>query len=64
MMKSKKNRLKLMILAYVAIYVILYVIIYIVPRVSGIFLETYTAEYGLLEVSASSRCVDVREERV
>lgn len=53
-----------MILAYVAIFVILYVIIYIVPRVSGIFLETYTAEYGLLEVSASSSYVAVREERL
>lgn len=53
-----------MILAYVVIFVILYAVIYIVPRVSDIFLKTYTAEYGLLEVSASSSFVAVRDERV
>lgn len=63
-MKIKNNRLKLMILAYVVIFVILYAVIYIVPRVSDIFLKTYTAEYGLLEVSASSSFVAVRDERV
>ena len=63
-MKTKKNKLKLTILAYAAIFVILYIIIYIVPRVSGIFLETYTAEYGLLEVSAESTFVTVRDERL
>ena len=64
MMKTKKNKLKLIILAYAAIFVILYIIIYIVPRVSGIFLETYTAEYGILEVSTESTFVTVRDEKL
>ena len=63
-MKIKNNRLKLMILAYVVIFVILYAVIYIVPRVSDIFLKTYTAEYGVLEVSDNSSFVAVRDERV
>ena len=53
-----------MILAYVVIFVILYSVIYIVPRVSDIFLKTYTAEYGVLEVSDNSSFVAVRDERV
>ena len=53
-----------MILAYVVIFVILYAVIYIVPRVSDIFLKTYTAEYGVLEVSDNSSFVAVRDERV
>ena len=64
MMKTKKNRLKVMILAYVVFFAALYVIIYIVPQVSGIFLKTYTAEYGLLEISADSSFVVVRDETV
>lgn len=43
---------------------ILYVIIYVVPRVSGIFLETYTAEYGTLEVSQESSYMAVRDEKL
>ena len=63
-MKTKSNRLKLMLLAYAVVFVILYVIIYVVPRVSGIFLETYTAEYGTLEVSQESSYMAVRDEKL
>ena len=63
-MKTKNNRLKLMLLAYAVVFVILYVIIYVVPRVSGIFLETYTAEYGTLEVSQESSDMAVRDEKL
>lgn len=63
-MKTKNNRLKLMLLAYAVVFVILYVIIYVVPRVSGIFLETYTAEYGTLEVSQESSYMAVRDEKL
>lgn len=63
-MKTKSNRLKLMLLAYAVVLVILYVIIYVVPRVSGIFLETYTAEYGTLEVSQESSYMAVRDEKL
>ena len=53
-----------MLLAYAVVLVILYVIIYVVPRVSGIFLETYTAEYGTLEVSQESSYMAVRAEKL
>lgn len=53
-----------MLLAYAVVLVILYVIIYVVPRVSGIFLETYTAEYGTLEVSQESSYMAVRDEKL
>lgn len=53
-----------MLLAYAVVLVILYVIIYVVPRVSGIFLETYTAEYGTLEVSQESGYMAVRDEKL
>ena len=53
-----------MLLAYAVVFVILYVIIYVVPRVSGIFLETYTAEYGTLEVSQESSYMAVRDEKL
>lgn len=53
-----------MLLAYAVVLVILYVIIYVVPRVSGIFLETYTAEYSTLEVSQESSYMAVRDEKL
>ncbi len=53
-----------MILAYAAVFVILYVVIYVVPQVSGIFVETYTAEYGILEVSQNSSFIAVRNEKL
>ena len=53
-----------MILAYAVVFVILYVVIYVVPQVSGIFVETYTAEYGILEVSQNSSFIAVRNEKL
>lgn len=53
-----------MIMAYAVIFVILYAVIYVVPQVSGIFVETYTAEYGILEESQESSYIAVRDEKL
>lgn len=63
-MKTKKNRKKILILAYATAFIILLVIIYVVPRVLNIFVETYTAQYGVLEQSTESRYVAVRDENL
>ena len=39
-------------------------VIYIVPQVSDIFVETYTAEYGTLQVEDKTTCLFVRNETV
>ncbi len=49
---------------FAVLFVILYAIIYIVPKVTDIFTQTYTAEYGILEVKEEARCVFVRNENV
>lgn len=64
MMKTKNNKLKIMIAAYVLFFIVLFVVIYVVPRVSDIFVETYTAQYGLLEQSTESSYVAVRNEKL
>ena len=38
--------------------------IYIVPQVSDIFVETYTAEYGTLQVTDDATCLFVRDEKL
>ncbi len=42
----------------------LYTYIYIIPRVSDIFVETYRAEYGTLEIGEEVSAVFVRSEKV
>ena len=64
MMKTKKNKLKIMISAYALVFIVLFVIIYVVPRVSNIFMETYTAQYGILEQSTESSYIAVRTEKL
>lgn len=61
---KKKSKLKIWIIAYILIIILLYIVIYWIPRVSDIFLETYTAEYGTLEKSVSTEYVAVRKERL
>jgi len=51
------------IFIYLFILVVLYVIIYVVPQVSDIFVETYTAEYGTLQVTDDATCLFVRNEK-
>lgn len=59
---KKKSKTKIYIIGFILLFVILYVYIYVVPRVSDIFTETYTAEYGNLESSISAECLLVRDE--
>ena len=64
-MKAKKTTkgTKRTIFIYLLIMVILYVLIYVVPQVSDIFVETYTAEYGTLQVTDDATCLFVRNEK-
>lgn len=58
--KLKKKIIPLFFLATV----ILYIIIYVVPRLTGIFDETYIAEYGELSVYDDTEGFVIRSERV
>lgn len=59
---KKKSKTKIYIIAFILLFAILYTYIYVVPRVSDIFVETYTAEYGNLESSVYAECLFVRDE--
>ena len=48
--KKSNSKAKIYILGFVLLFVALYLYIYVVPRVSDIFVETYIAEYGTLEI--------------
>lgn len=61
---KKKSKTKIYIIGFILLFAILYVYIYVVPRVSDIFMETYTAEYGNLESGVSAECLFVRDETV
>ena len=64
-MKKKKTTkgTKRTIFIYLLTLVLLYVAIYVVPQVSDIFVETYTAEYGTLQVTDEATCLFVRNEK-
>ena len=51
----KKTRKKLQgksaVILFFIVFAVLYTIIYIVPKVTDIFVQTYTAEYGTMEMS-------------
>lgn len=53
-----------MIVVYLLIIAVLYVVLYVVPQVSDIFVETYSAEYGVLQVDDEVQCLFVRGEKV
>lgn len=63
-MKTKKNSLKLWIAVFLIVFVGLYIFIYVIPRVSDIFIDTYTAEYGTIQIGEETRYFIVRDERV
>jgi len=65
-MKAKKatKGTKRTIFIYLLVLVVFYVVIYIVPQVSDIFVETYTAEYGTLQIQDETTCLFVRDETV
>lgn len=64
----KKTRIKLQpksaAFLFLIVFAVLYGIIYIVPKVTDIFTQSYTAEYGTLEAVHEARCVIVRDEQV
>ena len=53
-MDTKGNRKKtvIAIAVFLIVVIVLYLRIYIAPKVSDIFVEDYTAEYGTLDVDA------------
>lgn len=61
---EKKLNTKIWIAVFVLIFVLLYVYIYVVPHVTDIFVETYVAEYGILEAGADAECLFVRDEQL
>ena len=65
MEKKKTTRgTKRTVMLYLLVLIVLYVIIYVVPRVSDIFVTTYSAEYGILQVEDQAECLFVRTEKV
>ena len=67
MMKTKnkkKTRNKIWAVLFILAFIGLYVYIYIVPRVTDAFMETYSAEYGTLELGEECEFLVVRDERV
>ena len=61
---KKKTRTKIWVFGFIILFAFLYIYIYIVPRVSDIFVETYVAEYGILEAGVDADCLFVRDEAV
>lgn len=61
---SKNGKIKLAVAGFLILVVLLYFLIYVAPGISDIFVETYTAEYGTLDVDYSADCVAVRTERL
>ncbi|MBQ7703219.1 MAG: hypothetical protein IJT40_02470 [Firmicutes bacterium] len=61
---SKKGKIRIAVLAFLACVGLLYFLIYVAPGISDIFVETYTAEYGTLDVDFNCDGVFVRTERV
>lgn len=62
--KSKRGVWKLLAVIFAVAVVGLYLYIYIVPKVSDSLKDTYTAEYGTLEIGEESEFLIVRTERV
>ena len=64
MKKSKNLKFKILAVLLVLLFIGLYACIYIVPSVSDIFVETYIAEYGTLEIGEETEYLIVRDERL
>ncbi len=61
---SKKGKMKLAVAGFLILVVLLYFLIYVAPGISDIFVETYTAEYGTLDVDFEADGVFIRTERL
>ena len=62
--KSGKIKYKLMAAVFVIAVLVLYGLIYVAPKFSDAFIETYTAEFGTLDVDLNIDYLCVRNERV
>lgn len=61
---NRKAKIRIGIIVYVILFAALYLCIYVIPKVSDIFVETYVAEYGTLEIGEESEALFVRTERL
>ena len=61
---NQKAKFRIGVLVYLLLCIVLYVCIYVVPKVSDIFVETYVAEYGSLQIGEESEALFVRNERL
>ena len=64
MKMNQKAKFRIGVLVYLLLCIVLYVCIYVVPKVSDIFVETYVAEYGSLQIGEESEALFVRNERL
>lgn len=64
MKTKKKTKVKIWAVLLTAAFVALYIYIYIVPKVTDAFTETYSAEYGVLEIGEECEFLAVRDERL
>lgn len=58
---NQKAKFRIGVLIYLLLCLALYVCIYIVPKVSDIFVETYVAEYGSLQIGEESEALFAAE---
>ncbi len=62
--KADTRKIKLAGLLWIMAVILLYLIIYVAPGVTDIFVESYIAEYGTVEVEQEIDYLCVRNERV
>jgi len=62
--EKKNSKLKIIIPIYLIVVVALASFIYLVPKFTNRYDDTYTAEYGTLEVGFDCECLVVRDERL
>jgi len=64
MKTKKKTKTKIWAALLILLFIALYIYIYVVPKVTDAFTETYSAEYGTLEIGEECEFLIVRDERV
>ena len=62
--KASLSKIKLAALIWILTVGVLYFIIYIAPGVTDIFIESYIAEYGTIDVEHEIEYICVRNERI
>ena len=62
--KADARKIKLAIFLWILVVILLYFIIYVAPGVTSIFVESYIAEYGTIDVEQEIDYLCIRNERV